>query len=275
MQVGVRELKARLSEFLNRAVGGEEVVVTDRGRPIVRLVPLSGGSSIERGHPGRMGHPALSASTRRSPAAPGTWSCARRARRRPEVTLYVDSSALLKRYVAERDSSVAIELMTSDPVLATGLMTEVEVRRNLARLLDGEALTGAREDFTRDLDAFALVAIDATTCNEAARIAEQTLCRSAGCPSSRVRDPGWGIDDGVDLRRASGTGCPLDRTIGHRRLTARRRFGQLRERTPRAFATIESIVYWPTDVGDLHEFGLGELGRGVRCTCRRRGRIQR
>ena len=29
-----------------------------------------------------------------------------------------------------------------------------------------------------DLDAFALVSLDATTCNEAARIAEQTLCRS-------------------------------------------------------------------------------------------------
>ena len=42
------------------------------------------------------------------------------------------------RYVDEHDSAVAAELMKSDPVLVTSRLTEVEVRRNLARLLDGE-----------------------------------------------------------------------------------------------------------------------------------------
>jgi len=92
--------------------------------------------------------------------------------------LYVDSSALLKRYVAEHDSDVVDALMSADPVLATTRITEVEIRRNLARLLDEKAATVANRQFLEDLDAFALIAVDATTCNEAARIAESTMCRS-------------------------------------------------------------------------------------------------
>ena len=94
------------------------------------------------------------------------------------MTLYVDSSALLKRYVDEHDSDAAVGLMASDPVLVTSRLTEVEVRRNLTRLLEGSALTTSRRQFGADLDAFALVALDAVTCSEASRIAEQTLCRS-------------------------------------------------------------------------------------------------
>ncbi len=94
------------------------------------------------------------------------------------MTLYVDSSALLKRYVDEHDSDAAVGLMATDPVLVTSRLTEVEVRRNLARLLEGADLTARRRQFSTDLDAFALVSLDAVTCNEAARIAEQTLCRS-------------------------------------------------------------------------------------------------
>ena len=94
------------------------------------------------------------------------------------MTLYVDASALMKRYVDERDSDVAEQLMGTDPVLVTSHLTEVELRRNLARLLDGEDLLRTRRQVQADLDAFALVSLDATTCSEAARIAEQTLCRS-------------------------------------------------------------------------------------------------
>ena len=92
--------------------------------------------------------------------------------------LYVDSSALMKRYVAEHDSAAADSLLASDPVLATSRLAEVEVRRNLARMLDGVDAAGAKRQFLEDLDAFALVAVDATICNDAARVAEQTGCRS-------------------------------------------------------------------------------------------------
>ena len=94
------------------------------------------------------------------------------------MSLYVDSSALLKRYVDEHDSEVAVSVMASDPVLVTSRLAEVEVRRNLTRLLDGDDLVSARRRLAVDLDAFALVALDATTCGRAALIAEQTLCRS-------------------------------------------------------------------------------------------------
>lgn len=94
------------------------------------------------------------------------------------MTLYVDASALLKRYVDEHDSDVAEELLRSDPVLVTSRLTEVEVRRNLARLLDGDDLDRQRQALSIDLDAFALVGLDTVTMATAARIAEQTLCRS-------------------------------------------------------------------------------------------------
>jgi prevent-host-death family protein len=36
----VSELKAQLSEYLSKVKAGEEVVVTDRGKPIAKIVPL-------------------------------------------------------------------------------------------------------------------------------------------------------------------------------------------------------------------------------------------
>lgn len=94
------------------------------------------------------------------------------------MTLYVDTSALLKRYISESDSDVAEQFIAADPILVTCRLTEVELRRNLARLLDGDELLSARRQVQTDLNAFALVSIDSATCNEAAVIAEHTLCRS-------------------------------------------------------------------------------------------------
>ncbi len=42
---GVAEVKARLSEYLARVRGGEEVLVTDRGRPVARIVPVVDGAA--------------------------------------------------------------------------------------------------------------------------------------------------------------------------------------------------------------------------------------
>jgi prevent-host-death family protein len=41
--VSVRELKSRLSHYLRLARGGESVVITDRGVPVGRLVPIEEG----------------------------------------------------------------------------------------------------------------------------------------------------------------------------------------------------------------------------------------
>ena len=40
MRVGVRELRDGLSRYLARAEAGEEILVTDRGRPVARLTGL-------------------------------------------------------------------------------------------------------------------------------------------------------------------------------------------------------------------------------------------
>ncbi len=49
MEIGIRELKARLSEFLDLAENGEIIRVTDRGRPKAMLGPLPGTLQISRG----------------------------------------------------------------------------------------------------------------------------------------------------------------------------------------------------------------------------------
>ena len=41
---GITELKASLSETLARVKAGEEVLVTEHGRPIAKIVPLSSGA---------------------------------------------------------------------------------------------------------------------------------------------------------------------------------------------------------------------------------------
>ena len=47
--VGVRELKQHLSEYLDRAEAGEVVRVTDRGRPKAMLVSLPGRLRLDEG----------------------------------------------------------------------------------------------------------------------------------------------------------------------------------------------------------------------------------
>ena len=44
----IATLKASLSEFLAGVKAGEEVIVTDRGRPVARIVPYeSGGAELD------------------------------------------------------------------------------------------------------------------------------------------------------------------------------------------------------------------------------------
>jgi prevent-host-death family protein len=60
-RVGIRELKARLSHYIDRAAAGETIVVTERGRAKVELGPLSVEDRIQQGieegwiRPGRPG----------------------------------------------------------------------------------------------------------------------------------------------------------------------------------------------------------------------------
>ncbi len=49
MDVGVRELKARLSEFLDRASSGETILVTEHGKPKAVIGPLPSEARIQIG----------------------------------------------------------------------------------------------------------------------------------------------------------------------------------------------------------------------------------
>jgi len=48
MEVGVRELRNHLSRYLDRVRDGDEVIVTDRGRAIARVVPVGGERVLDR-----------------------------------------------------------------------------------------------------------------------------------------------------------------------------------------------------------------------------------
>jgi prevent-host-death family protein len=42
MKVNILEAKNRLSKLINAAVAGEEVIIANRGEPVVRLIPANG-----------------------------------------------------------------------------------------------------------------------------------------------------------------------------------------------------------------------------------------
>jgi prevent-host-death family protein len=45
MDVGIRELKSKLSHYVHKASTGTPITVTDRGKPVARLVALSDDTS--------------------------------------------------------------------------------------------------------------------------------------------------------------------------------------------------------------------------------------
>lgn len=49
MDVGVREFKAHLSDYLARAANGEVIRITDRGQPRAILGPIPGPAAISTG----------------------------------------------------------------------------------------------------------------------------------------------------------------------------------------------------------------------------------
>jgi prevent-host-death family protein len=46
-KASVAQIKARLSEYLRQVKGGQEVLITERGTPVARIVPLEDGERRE------------------------------------------------------------------------------------------------------------------------------------------------------------------------------------------------------------------------------------
>lgn len=94
------------------------------------------------------------------------------------MTLYVDTSALLKRYVDEADSERFVEMLATDIVWLTCRLTWIETWRNLGRRLDRASARAAREAFSADWSHFTIVEIDDALCQDAGQVADTTGARS-------------------------------------------------------------------------------------------------
>jgi hypothetical protein len=94
------------------------------------------------------------------------------------MSLYVDTSALLKRYIAEDDSDVCERILRADPSWVTGRHTWVEVVRNLAKLLRGAERNRIKTVFRGDWSRMHVVELDSTTCERAGELAETLGVRS-------------------------------------------------------------------------------------------------
>lgn len=94
------------------------------------------------------------------------------------MSVYVDASALLRRYLDEPGREMYEGVLRDDPVWVTGQHSLVEVRRNLALQLGPRSLTVARKAFDADWKTMIVVELDEQRCTRAAELAEVTRCRS-------------------------------------------------------------------------------------------------
>ena len=94
------------------------------------------------------------------------------------MTLYVDSSALIKRYVAEVDSDRADAVLLGDPEWVTGRHTYVEVSLALHRRLDETARQSVVDAFEQDWERTFVVALDDAVCRRAAELGIAAGARS-------------------------------------------------------------------------------------------------
>jgi predicted nucleic acid-binding protein len=94
------------------------------------------------------------------------------------VTLYVDSSALIKRYIAEDDSDAAEALLLADPEWVTGWHTYLEVTLAIHRRLGAIERRVAVDAFERDWQRTYLVALDESVCRRAAELGIAATARS-------------------------------------------------------------------------------------------------
>jgi predicted nucleic acid-binding protein len=93
------------------------------------------------------------------------------------VTVYVESSALLKIYVDEPESATAAAALAGRRWVS-GRHTLVEVRRNLRRLVDGADYERARQRFDAHWSELDAVDLGEPATELAAQLAERTGVRS-------------------------------------------------------------------------------------------------
>jgi prevent-host-death family protein len=113
VEVAITELRAHLSEWLERARSGSEIVVTDRGVLVARLVGVSASDTVRRLAAEGLIAPPRSAARpsargrRRATAPASVANLVGEQRRSPVAIVYFDSSAVVKLVVEEDGRDLA------------------------------------------------------------------------------------------------------------------------------------------------------------------------
>jgi predicted nucleic acid-binding protein len=94
------------------------------------------------------------------------------------MKLYVDSSALVKRYVEESDSARIGEILTSATGITSARHTLIETARAIVRALDAADSRTALANLDADWSHFAICELDMATCNLAREFAIETNMRT-------------------------------------------------------------------------------------------------
>lgn len=94
------------------------------------------------------------------------------------MSLYVDSSAFVKRYVAEDQSDQANTILLADREWVCGQHLFVEVSLALARRLDADDLRDARDLFERDWERTITIDLDEALCRRAVELGSTADARS-------------------------------------------------------------------------------------------------
>lgn len=94
------------------------------------------------------------------------------------MTLYVDSSALIKRYVAEDDSGRADAILLADPEWVTGHHAYVEIALAIHRRLGEAEQEAAFAAFEQDWERTFVVTLDDAVCRRAAELGIAAGARS-------------------------------------------------------------------------------------------------
>ena len=110
------------------------------------------------------------------------------------MKLYVDASALLKLYVEEPSSEAARHLLVDARDWTTGRHTLLEVRRNLARLLEGDSRAEYRRWFDLHWAEMAVIELSEFVCDRAAELAEVTGVRALAALHLGAADEAGGAE---------------------------------------------------------------------------------
>jgi predicted nucleic acid-binding protein len=98
------------------------------------------------------------------------------------VTLYLDTSSLVKLYVAEDGSHVVRQLLAGATVVATSVVAYAETRASLARLrregvLTASKLASAKREFEEQWPAYLTLEATDSLCRTAGELAEKYSLR--------------------------------------------------------------------------------------------------